>query len=237
MLKRLQQHASDERGTTLVELMVGLAAGLVVFAALTTLVLLTLNTTSRVSARVNATQTARLTLTRVIDQLHSACIAPKVPPIRAGSSASELQFIHALGSAVSPVPTLTKITYSGGTLTQRDYAWSSGTTPLWTFNEASPYRTIALSNRIAPIAGKPIFSYFGNEGGNLTTLTPETLVSGVLTLGGEKAAKAIQVTMTFKASPPGGKIENATAARIQGSASLRLTATSYSPTAPATPCQ
>jgi hypothetical protein len=236
-MKRLRKHAGDERGTTLVELMVGLAAGLVVFAALTTLVLLTLNTTSRVSARVNATQTARLTLTRVIDQLHSACIAPKVPPIRAGSSSSELQFIHATGSAVSPVPTLTKITYSAGTLTQRDYAWKSGTVPLWAFDEASPVRTVVLSDRVAPITGKPIFSYFGNEGGSLTTLTPETLVNGVLTLGTAKAPKVIQVTMMFKALPVRGKLEDATPARIQGSASLRLTATSYSPTAPATPCQ
>ena len=41
----------------------------------------------------------------------------------------------------------------------------------------------------------------------------------------------------FKASPFSGKPEDATPARIQGSASLRLTATSYNPTAPAMPCQ
>lgn len=236
-MKRLRRHAEDERGTTLIELMVGLFAGLVVLAGLTTLVLVTLNSTSRVSARVHATQAARLTLTRVIDQLHSACIAPKVPPIQAGASANELQFIHATGSAVSPVPTLTKITYSAGTLTQRDYSWKSGTTPLWTFNEATPARTVVLNDRVAPVTGKPLFAYFGNEGGNLTTLTPETLVNGIPTLGAEKAAKVIQVTVTLEALPPSGKIEEATPARIQGSASLRLTATSYSPTAPATPCQ
>lgn len=236
-MKRLRQHARDERGTTLIELMVGLGAGLVVLAGLTTLVLVTLNTTGRVSARVHATQNARLTLTRVIDQLHSACIAPKVPPIRSAASANELQFIHATGSAVSPVPTLTKIAYNAGTLTQSDYAWKSGTTPLWTFNEAAPARTVVLNDRVAPVAGKPMFAYFGNEGGNLTTLTPETLVAGVPTLGAEKAAKVIQVTVTFKALPQSGKIEDATPAPIQSSASLRLTATSYSPTAPATPCQ
>lgn len=228
---KARQLARDERGTTLIELMVGLATGLIILAGLTTLILVTLNTTSRVSARVNATQNARITLTRVMDQLHSACIAPKVPPIRAGSSANELQFVHATGSAVSPVPILTKVTYSAGTLTQRDYSWKSGTAPLWTFNEATPTRTVLLTNRIAPITGKAVFSYFGNEGGSLIAL------SSTPTLGEINASKAIQVTMAFKALPQTGKDVDATPARIQGSASLRLTATSYSPTAPAMPCQ
>ena len=125
----------------------------------------------------------------MIDQLHSACIAPKVPPIRAGTSANELQFVHATGSAVSPVPTLTKITYSGGTLTQRDYAWKAGTAPNWHVQRRTPIRTVVLSDRIAPITGKPIFSYFGNEGGNADRPHSGTVVAGVPTLGEEQGAR------------------------------------------------
>jgi hypothetical protein len=167
----------------------------------------------------------------VVDQLHSACIAPKVAPIRAGSSADELRFVHATGSAVSPVPTLTKITYSDGTLTQRDYAWKSGAAPFWVFNEDTPSRTVLLSDRIAPIPSQPVFAYYGYASGAVSTtplLAPLDEVS---------ANKTIQVTVGFMASPNSGKAEDATPARMQGSASLRLTASSYNPAAPSMPCQ
>lgn len=228
-MRRLRRLADDERGTTLAELVVGMGAGLAILVGLTTLIMVTLNTTSRVSARVHATQDARLTLTRVVDQLHSACIVPKMPPIRAGSSASELRFVHATGSAVAPVPTLTKITYSEGTLTQRDYAWKSGNAPFWVFNEATPIRTALLGDDITPIGSQPIFSYYAYASGAVSA----TPLSGTLDEIG--ANKTIQVTVQFKASP--GDESDATPARMQGSASLRLTASSYNPAAPSMPCQ
>jgi hypothetical protein len=230
-MKQFRRLAHDQRGTTLTELVVGMGAGLVVLTGLTMLIILTLNTTGRVSARVHATQTARLTLTRVIDQLHSACIAPKVAPIRVNSSDSELRFVHATGSAVSPVPTLTKITYSNGTLTQRDYAWKSGTAPFWEFNEVTPSRTVVLSDLVAPIPGQPVFSYYGYAAGAVST-TPLAVP-----LSTTAAGETIQVSVSFLGLPDGGKSEDATPARMQGSASLRLTASSFNPTAPSRPCQ
>jgi len=223
--------ARDERGTTLAEVVVGMAAGLTILVGLSTLTMVTLTTGSRVSARVHATQDSRQALSRVIDQLHSACIAPKVPPIREGSSSSELRFIHATGSAVSPVPTLTKITYSNGSLTQNDYAWKSGAAPFWTFNESTPVKTVLLASRIAPIGSKPIFTYYGYGSGAVST-TPLAVPLSTI-----DANKTIQVGMAFMANPSSGKAEDATPARIQGAASLRLTASSYNPSAPSYPCQ
>lgn len=234
-MNRLRRVREDERGTTLVELVVGMAAGLVVMAGLVTLIMVTLNTTSRVSARVHATQEARVALTRIIDQLHSACIAPKVPPIRSGSTENELRFVHATGSAVAPTPVLTKITYSGGALTQRDYAWKSGTAPYWTFEETTPTRTTLLNDRIAPVSGKPIFAYFGHASGAIATTAfaavPPTGLSEV------DASRTLQVSIAFKATPRNDNGESATPTRIQGSASLQLTASSYNPAAQSTPCQ
>ncbi len=229
-MSRLADLRRDERGTTLVELMVGLAAGLTVLAGLTTLILVTMNTTNRVSARVHATQDARIALTRVIDQLHSACIAPKVPPIREGSSSTELRFVHATGSAVSPTPILTTITYASGTLTQRDYLWKEGVAPAWVFN-TTPSRTAVIASKIAPNGSKPVFSYYGYASGAVST-TPLAVPLSAL-----DASNAIQVTAAFMAEPRSGKPEPAAAARIQGSASLRLTASSYNPAAPSRPCE
>jgi hypothetical protein len=219
----------DERGTTLVELIVGMFAGLVVMGALITLIMLTLNTTSRVSARVHATQEARLTLNKVVDQLHSACIAPKIPPIRGNSSASELRFVHATGSAVSPTPTETRITFAEGKLTQRDYAWAKGVAPLWEF-QTTPYRTVVLNDGIGQIGSKPVFTYYRATGGTPSEITAP--------LDGVEPNETIQVTVAFSATPTIGiSDEAATPARIQGSATLRLTAILYSTTAPSYPCQ
>lgn len=229
LFKRLSQ---DQRGTTIAELVVGMATGMVVLLGLTTLVMVTLDSTTRVSARVNATQNARLGLNRVIDQLHSACIAPKVPPIRKESLSDELKFIHAAGSGVSPVPTLTTVTFSAaaGTLTQNDYEWKEGTAPFWVF-KSTPSRTIKLMERVTPISGKPVFTYYGYASGAVSATPLAVPLSEV------DASRTIQVSIAFMASPTKGKSEEATPARIQGSASLRLTASSYNPAAPSLPCQ
>ena len=220
--------ARDERGTTLTELLVGMFAGLVVLAALVTLIMVTLSTSSRVSARVHATQEARLTLTKIVNQLHSACIAPKIAPLKGPSTGTELRFVHATGSAVSPTPTETRITFEDGKLVQRDFAWVSNVAPLWTFATTSS-REVVLNDGISPIGSKPIFTYYKSTGG-----TPSPLATPVK----EGALnEAIQVTIAFMAEPNDDNGEDATPARIQGSATFRLTAITYSTTAPTSPCQ
>jgi len=220
--------ARDERGTTLTELLVGMFAGLVVLAALVTLIMVTLSTSSRVRARVHATQEARLTLTKIVNQLHSACIAPKIAPLKGPSTGTELRFVHATGSAVSPTPTETRITFEDGKLVQRDFAWVSNVAPLWTFATTSS-REVVLNDGISPIGSKPIFTYYKSTGG-----TPSPLATPVK----EGALnEAIQVTIAFMAEPNDDNGEDATPARIQGSATFRLTAITYSTTAPTSPCQ
>jgi len=221
--------ARDERGTTLTELIVGMFAGVIVFAGVTTLIMVTLHTSSRVSARVHTTQDARLTLTKVIDQLHSACIAPKIAPIKLGSTGSELRFVHATGAAVSPTPTETRIIFAEGKLTQYDYAWKSGVAPGWVFETLKPSHTAVLGEGISQNGSKPIFTYYRNTGG-----TPSAITAPI---DGGEPGEAIQVTVAFMASPVDGTTEAATPTRIQGSATLRLTATSYNPAAIASPCQ
>jgi hypothetical protein len=232
MTRRLRSLLRDEHGTTLPELMIGLSTGLVVMVGLTTLTMTTLHTTARVSTRVDATQRSRLTLTRVVDQLHSACIAPKVPPIRKESTGSSMRFIHANGSAVSPVPTLSVITLSGTTLTQYDYSWKEGTAPFWVFN-STPSKTIPLMTHVAQMTPtRPVFTYYGSAAG---AISPTPLVTPLSELD---ASRTIHVSIGLKTAPTNGPNTNDfTASRIQGSATLRLTAPSYNKEAPSLPCQ
>ena len=78
MMSRL---SSDQGGFTLVEMLVATAMGMVVILIISFLAVLTLRESSRVEGRVNATQNGRIVMYEIMDDLHSACIAPQIAPI------------------------------------------------------------------------------------------------------------------------------------------------------------
>jgi Tfp pilus assembly protein PilW len=233
MLKRLES-LGEERGTTLVELTVAMAAGIIVMATLSLVIVIVLHGSARVSARVEATQSARIAVTRIIEQLHSACVAPKAAPVLEQSTGTNLRFIHAVGSQttqVAPVPTKTEIKYSGGTLTQYDYA-GTGYYPNTTYSGTATATTLAT--RVAPIApSSAVFTYFGSSNGALTEVVPG---SGGLT--NAQASSVIEVRVGLNASPKSAPVADAgSATAIRDSSQLRLTPPSYNEKATAPACQ
>ena len=225
----------DERGTTLVELMVGLAMGMIVLTALTMVVIVTLHGSARVSARVEATQNGRVVLTRITEELHSSCVYPKLAPIREKSTGTLLRFVHAAasqGSAVAPTPVLTEIAYSNGTLTQYDFAKTGGTAPSWTFATTASATTTLLTD-VAPIPGRTsMFNYYSYLNGGLSELSASPSLSSA------NAAKAIEVRIGLDAEPHATPVADPGAdSSIQDSAVLRLTPPSFNENAVALPCQ
>ena len=67
---------SDERGYTLVELLVGAMVSLVVLGAIMAMVQVATGNQNRVSEHVIANQRGRPAMNRIIDRLHSACVSP-----------------------------------------------------------------------------------------------------------------------------------------------------------------
>jgi hypothetical protein len=223
----------DERGTTLVELMVGLAAGMVVLAALSMLMISTVRTTSRVSARVDATQRARVVLTNISEQLHSACIQPQMAPILSKSTGTKLEFVHAASGtagAVAPTPVKSTIWLEGETLKQSDVKWVSGIAPNWVWS-ASPPTSRTLLTKVGPLtAGGAIFTYYKYSNGKQEALTPTTELP--------EAEKAVQVKVGLNAFPMSQPVKDpGSDASLQTSAVLRLTPPTFSESAPALPCQ
>jgi hypothetical protein len=221
----------DERGTTLVEALVALAAGGVVLAAISTVLIVSLHGSDRISARVDANQRARIALNKIIDQLHSACIAPQIAPVQKESSGTQLSFIHQTGSAVALTPVLSKISLVGGTLTQSDYPAVSGSAPTWTY-ATNPSSTTQLMTKISPTApSTSIFSYYKYENGKVAPTPLET------PLNSERAASTVKVAVAFTAAPLSAPVNDPNvAASIQSSANLRLTPPSFTTGANA-PCQ
>jgi Tfp pilus assembly protein PilW len=211
--------ARDESGATIMEVLVGLAAGVVVLAALSTIFVVTLRSSARVSARVDANQRARIALNTIVEQLHSACVAPQVSPVREGSSGTLLAFIHQTGSAVSPVPVESKIYLEGTTLKQGEYPLTGGTTPsTWTF-ALSPSLTKTLMTKVTPTPpNTSIFGYYAYTNGQVSSTALE------MPLNAERAAKAVKVAIAFNASPLSTPAKDAEAAtNIATAVNLRLT--------------
>jgi Tfp pilus assembly protein PilW len=230
-MKRLPP-VGDERGTTLTELMVGVAAGMVVIMALSMLILATMHGVSRVSARVEATQQGRIAIARVMEQLHSACIAPEVTPVKENSSGTLLRFVHQTGSSVSPTPILSEISLSGGALSQADFSATGGTAPNWTF-ASTPSATRQLLTGVAPIPGSTgIFYYYAYINGTPSSAPLTTpLIS-------TDAARTILVRVALNVTPDKTTVADSGAdASIQDSASLRLTPPSFNEKVTSLPCR
>ncbi len=216
----------DERGTTLVELMVGLAAGMVVLAALSMVLIVAMRTTARVSARVDATQRARVVLTQVTEELHSACIEPKLAPVLSASNEAQLVFVHAASgtaSAVAPTPLTSVIRLEKGTLEQEDIPATGAATKRTLLTKVSP----GASNGA-------VFTYYVYSNGVLESFSPSASSS----LGTEIAEKVVQVQVALNALPTTQPVKDAGSdATVQDRAVFRLTPPTFSESAPALPCQ
>lgn len=226
---------SDERGTTMVELLVGMAMGMIVLVGLSMTIITVLHGTSRVDARVEATDNARIAVTRIMEELHSACTSPQIAPVREGSTGTNLIFWHAAaGQAdeVQPLPVKSRITYSSGTLTQTDYKQTGGTSPAWTFEPEEPGSGTArtLLTNVAPVEGR-VFTYEQYEGGNVKPLSTTGLSK-------TEAEATVVVKVALTASPRSTPVADAgSAATVEDSTTLRLTPPSFNQAVSAPPCQ
>lgn len=221
----------DERGMTLVELLIASTAGVVVMAGITLTMIVTMRETNRVASHVDANQRARIAMTTIINELHSACVAPQIAPLQPESTGTLLSFMHQSGSAVAPTPVVSKISLVGTTLTQSDYA-VTGAAPNWSpVQNASS--TVTLMTNVAPISGSiPVFRYFSYDTSGRISATPlATPLEG-------SNGVAVQVNIAFKTAPRRAVSGDAGAeTSIQDAALLRLTPPGFNPTTANLPCQ
>lgn len=185
---------SDEGGYSLVELLVATAAGLVVFAAIMSLVQITTQHNQFVADRVAASQRARPVMTQLINTLHSACVAPAVAPVQTGSTGTSMSVLSKTGSAVSPTPDRRVVSLGGTTLSESVYPATGGAAPTWTFS-ATPSSTRQLLTGVSTPPGVPLFRYYEYVNGAISATPLPTPLSAAT------AARTVQVTVTFSAAP------------------------------------
>lgn len=222
----------SERGMTLVELLVGMAAGTIVILTIFAVIDGSLRGSARVTQRVEADQRARPVLTRIMDELHSTCVAQGVAPILAGSSATSLAFHHQTGSAVSPNPDKRVITFSNGVLTEKAYHANETSGPPWTFS-STPFETRELLTDVTQVStGTPLFEYGVYSNSEIAPVTPPATGFDTAT-----ADKVVQVTVSFSVSPQSDVVgdENA-ATTVSDTALLRFAPAGESVTEENLPC-
>ncbi len=213
---------SDQRGMTIVELMVAMVASLAMLLAILALVQVATHGQRRVASHVAANQRGRPVLTSIMDALHSGCVSRGVAPVLAGSGNSTMSFLSKTGAAVSPTPDKHVVTLSGATLSKSVYPANGGAAPNWTFSP-TPSSTRQLLTGVgagsagSPPSSVPLFRYYAYSGGQVSATPLATPLSAA------DAAQTVQVTVAFATS---GGSEVASDAKepitLSDSATLRL---------------
>jgi hypothetical protein len=214
---------ADERGSTIIELLVGMAMGMIVLAGLSMVIITTLHGNGRVTARVEATQNARLTVSKIIEQLHSACASPRLIPLKSGSSPTELIFLHSeTGKASLAAPPLveSKIALD-----------NEGT--LWETEKGQKRKLIENVGAGGP--NGELFSYFAYQSAGSGRKEGPTKSLG--SLNNSTVGEAVYVKVMLNAEPRVDPVKDpGSDAIVWDSATLRLTPPLFN-TEAVPPCQ
>jgi type II secretory pathway component PulJ len=204
---------SDASGFTLIETLVAMISSTVVVGALFAIFIVALHQTARTSGRVEATELGNTTMTRLVDELHSACIVREFTPIREKSNANELIFVSGVGTeALLGKAYLHRVVYSESEHTLVEKTWPNVSTSSWPgfeFSESGTPTTVRIGEHItqdkAGSEAVPVFQYYGYAKNYNSTNAVSTLETTPLedktSAGLEKAnaAKAAAVFINFTA--------------------------------------
>jgi prepilin-type N-terminal cleavage/methylation domain-containing protein len=214
---RLGTARPAEHGFTLVELLVSMAAGLVVLFGLVSIMIVTLHQTQRTFTTVDATRRARTALANIENELHSACIAGQAPieGVTAGgvteSDASDLVFLSYFGDVANPTPIWHQLTFNStaGTLIDTTYN-VTGTAPDWTQGTLIA-RTTLLTN-VSQLGTTPVFQYYAytaeytDSAGNVYWIIPDG-TNAVPITGTVPASAPLSTSSGLSASDAGNTVE------------------------------
>ena len=222
----------DERGYSLVELLVSAAAGMIVLFALFAMFDLSVKSSAQVTQRVDANGRAKPAIQQLMSDLHSACTGPGIAPVLAGSSSTVLQFQGAIGGGVAPTPQKHVVALENGNLTETLYPASGGANPTWTYSGTPISDRILLEGVTPPEPGNgSLFSYYAAQAGIISTTPLPTPLSAA------NAARAVQVKLGMQVAPSSQPVDDESASvSLTDAAVFRFSPFSEDPTKVNGPC-
>lgn len=230
----------DQRGFTLVEMLVSISAGTILMLALFGVLDISTTQSARSIDRVESGQRGRTAMEQLVQELHSSCVATSVAPVLASSDGSTLKFISQFGSAPVLTPNEHVVTVQPdgskpyNDLVDNVYTATGGTAPNWTF-ASTPSQTKTLAENVTQAAvngvTQPYFQYFSYANGNIST-TPLAVP-----LSATDAASAVQVTINITFGPTDGSTDFRRATSLTDGVVLRYIPAIGSTTVANLPCQ
>jgi prepilin-type N-terminal cleavage/methylation domain-containing protein len=155
----------DERGYTMIELLIAMSMGTLVAIAAFSFLQFTTSDVTRINERAHLDQTGRVALERIMLRLHSACVAPSVAPIQPKSNENNIKFVSEAGAEPSFITVdLHEIIFSHEkeTLIENTYV-STNKEPPYTF-PTTPASTTTLLTGVKESQGEEglvhIFRYY-----------------------------------------------------------------------------
>lgn len=222
----------DERGFTLIETLVAMFSAVIVVGALYSILDISVQQTAHVTDSVQAAQIGRISMTKLVDELHSACIAPGFAPVqetsmeKTNNEESKLVFVNAYGNEAELTNAYKhEIIWkkSTGLLIDKAFKATGGTSPEFSWSTTPTETRLGEDISEGELSGKPIpiFKYYkyNTESSNLSsnqaasTLVPLTLeTSGAEYKLGKMAKETAAVEINYKQAP----VDKYTGANHQG---------------------
>jgi prepilin-type N-terminal cleavage/methylation domain-containing protein len=235
----------SEQGFTLMETLVAMVAGLLVAFAATMLLRVSLEQTERATDYVQASQLGRTALTRIVDELNSACLHSEFAPVQAESTPEKLIFVDAF-SKEAEIPNsqiqhhVIEWSSEKGVLSDATSIANGGTYPEYTWATAK-FQTIGT--HIAQNPGEPIFTYYAYnteaKGTGETGVAPfkEIVLAPKAKLTATEAESVSSVRISFRALPNDGKSTNGRSLDLRSQVTFAFSAPIAEPTITDEPCQ
>ena len=215
----------DERGFTLIELILASAAGLLVSGAALAIIAVSYELLRNDADRVDANQQGRTAMLEIEQLLNSSCVGGLVgfAPVQAGSSANSITFIASRADDPATPPSEYQIYLTGSNqLDLTTYQYAAGSAPYWSFSSSGQTQTLITHAAVVP-GTSAIFSYYPYQSsGALATSISTTPLS--LT----DAANVAEIAIQFEAQPSDGVTVSGSNADFASEVVLRLTPVSTS---------
>jgi prepilin-type N-terminal cleavage/methylation domain-containing protein len=171
----LPQALHADHGFTLIEMLVALVLGVVVAGAALGILVVSQHQTAIVRDFGEATQSGRVAMTRIVDELHSSCIAKEFAPVQKESSATKLVLVNAYskeaeiksGEKTNGEATredVISFSKEAGTLTDEVLASTGGESPKFVFQSPGTGKKLQIGSKISETKegaeAVPVFAYY-----------------------------------------------------------------------------
>jgi prepilin-type N-terminal cleavage/methylation domain-containing protein len=195
----------DERGFTLIEMVISMVIGVIVILAAYTVLDASSSLGKRTQDRVDAAQRGRLAMDVIGSELRSqVCLPGAVPPMAAGATPTDFTFYSNLGDQNSP-PQKRRLYVQNGAIKEQTWTGTySGSGTSLTVNWAATPTSKVLVDPVAqvatPLGPTPYFRFWGFDA-NLPATINQPL--DTTPLSAADAGRVVQIDVNFVARPTG----------------------------------